>query len=407
MFGILLFFTVFESVMAVGIITLDKNGGTGGLEAIWVYDGIGYAPGTDFSDDRNYGPDDVVICFDCRIGVPTKADYVFGGYYREGHKQIDSDGGTSNAVQTIDQEVYGDETWTAQWTKCEKGYVVNNVCKESSAGKYFDGSTEKDCPVKYGNETLPIGSDKTFVFTTDTDIKTFGIESCAIRLKGVCGEGTKVIYTWNAEENKYVRKSKYKVIAGTQSLIRTDEPGPTVLEDYCESCDSGQYNVNGKCMACGAGLCMNDGGCTFCPAGKYCGENTSLSCNSAPSCGANEYSETGAASCTKCATGYSTTYSGPATENSDFDGLCKDRVNGYGVGCFSADACREIPSQLCFDNSKCGANGTCGSFSIDNSKPYVDQYREQCKASFALSENITIKSYNSSVVSRNDALKNN
>ena len=87
-------------------------------------------------------------------------------------------------------------------------------------------------------------------------------------------------------------------------------------------------------------------------------------------------------------------------EGYDFDGLCNDRSGGYGVGCFSADACREIPSQLCFDNSKCGASGTCGSFDIDNSKPYVDQYRENCEVSFPFSDNIKINSKNESVIKK-------
>lgn len=405
------------------VINLDDNGGRDGTGRIYAYEGEAYYTCPDSDSDPT-------IVFDSEYGtgvnVPKKAGCVFEGYFFDfelpdgtllSTMMIKPDGRDGNAGIAIEHDDVDDnETWVARWQCCDfdSSFLYNNACLPCPDGFSVNTVTNIHAP-GYGAHC-----EKSIENSSGAIYATFNGDDWSYNISYMmCDAGYRVV--GSGKDARCDLCPDGEISAGGSAVCTPCESGKEPNDDHtecieckgpskyvgadgkCEKCPENQYYVNGQCTDCGEKLCMSGGYCTVCPAGKYCGRDTTLTCDAAPYCGANEYSETGAASCSKCATGYSTTYSGPATENSDFDGLCKDRVNGYGVGCFSADACREIPSQLCFDNSKCGANGTCENFDIDdidNSKPYVDQYRENCEVSFPFSDNIKINSKNESVIKK-------
>lgn len=254
--------------------------------------------------------------------MPSRDGYVFEGFYSSstgGTEMISNSpcGGSTRAkgknnsiddgkiciqtaLKSAASNATGDFTIYAHWTKCQTGVVINNeclVCDETN--EYLDPEHNEcvGCP--------PISGSSLYYFVKDKDIKSYGIESCAIKLKlksetsltgSVCGEGTNVVYVWNKSENAYVRReTDYSVMPGSRSLVKTtDLPSNTISEganlanyDYCKACEGG-YNINGKCVThCNSGKCIDSTDeCVPCPAGYDCsasGEHiycpTSMICN--------------------------------------------------------------------------------------------------------------------------------
>ena len=363
------------------IITLNKDGGTGGLDKIYVKGGNSYNPTGSFTDD------DKIFVWDAKenkckgkIEIPTKPGYTFEGY---GVNQINSSGGGDLACQTIGG-LSSDATWGASWKKCENGRVFKNNCNVPQTGFYLSEAGElKYCPgFNTGNNIFDPSTleyiDGSYLsnlwqFTDDPDSTSLDIDRCAIKLgsESSCDSETSVIYVYNTKQNKYVRKSNYKVVAGLHSIIK--EPSETDLVDYCELCSRDEYNImeykyniNNECKHCNAGYCVDDNKeCVACPAGYNCPESGgNLSCstvkaeNSTYICPVNTYSDGGKTDCTSCGIGYTTGNSGPIVKDSEGnvsgDDLClKVDENNMGYGCTSSRACQMVTPQLCHGSCSC------------------------------------------------------
>ncbi len=296
------------------------------------------------------------------------------------------------------------------------GNIVNNECV--SLGEYYDTetSTVTRCPDFYDPEE----TSGLYQYFQGTSVK--GIESCMIKLNtdlSSCSDETNVIYVYNSSSEGFVRQPNYRVEADILSVVvdETDQtryPGNiikpnngTVTKDYCVQCGTINgnqlYNVNGTCGFCNGGHCVDRSSdiCSVCPAGYECPGNDddqnsevkNLYCDRITACDKDEYSESGARACGKCALGYSTYYSSPA------DGTClsKSRPNNngqaYGIKCTSAAACKLIPPQFCH-KPNCACTSEDGE--ISDSGGIVN--RDKCKSSFALGNNVTFGTINTKVV---------
>ncbi len=273
-----------------------------------------------------------------------------------------------------------------------------------------------------------VSEDKTslYSFTKVSSIITQDIESCAVKLKigsgySSCGTGTNVVYLYDAQQDAYVRKESFKVFAGTRSFIAKDDqgndeyPGDILTrdnheaeKDYCATCPGNLYTIEGKCVYCHTGHYLRTDtdargnthySCEICPAGYACPGNTgekagdlsvplessdasgSLMGKDIIACGRDEYAQTGQTQCSKCSMGYSTYTSGPARaiEEEDgkiFDGKCQERANGFGILCTSVEACKSIPTQLCF-RSDC----QCTKTNYSATGNYIEE-RQSCGSSY-------------------------
>lgn len=261
------------------------------------------------------------------------------------------------------------------------------ACNEKDEYIDDDGLCQK-CPAK------PSGAGSLYSFIKTGDTKD--ISSCALKLtSGNCSfdasPTTTVIYTYDVDTKQYKRSVK-NVIPKSNSVLVKNEPTETEFKDYCEACPANKYNVGNECVTCGTGNCISETeACIACPAGKKCAA-ASLRCDNAPDCPKNTYSVTGLSECVQCASGYSTQYSGATAQG--FDGLCTKRSNGFGVGCISAEACKAIPAQLCFD-AKC----QCKNNSQTTSSATIESLRDVCGSSFPLSENMSRGTINRAVIS--------
>lgn len=287
-------------------------------------------------------------------------------------------------------------------TKCEEGQGTNTehtACVDCSASQYVNA--EGYCA------TCPAEGLVLYEFIND---KSLGM--CPIKLKvTVCNKDeTNVIYTYSETESRYVRKAGFKVVAGERSVVKTGtaQPGEyDTKKDYCEECTDDKYRVkdangNWVCGYCGGGFCLKNKACVACPAGYKCPfkDGGNLTCAEALICGQDEYADTGAESCSKCATGYSTFFSGPAMKG--FDGSCLFRsTNQYGTGCTTSAACKLIPAQFCISsNCKCYGDET-----KENGASFI-QKRDTCKSSFSLGKNVKLGQINKSVVKVKDKKSN-
>ena len=404
------------AVISTVIVSLDKQGGTGGVDNL-------YRCGRKFYTSNK--------CDETEITTPTRDMYVFKGYYSAktgGDLYITDNGTLTEKILSIKIS----KVLYAQWEKCENGTVKDNVCDKTCAtdlyydntcvvaNKYLKNSEWIDCP-------QPAESGYDFIKEKSDD---YNIETCAIKLTGTsCGSRTKVIYRYDSDEEAYVRDNDYIVVAGKQSLLKdkTDSEYPSAIinidddtnkdnntkaKDYCVPCETGQYNINGECGYCHSGYCVDTSteSCELCPAGYACrgdGDRTgvvsdsasevikgSLLCSAKAECGMDEYAESGSATCIHCAAGYSTYDSGPAYQTEDgiiSDGTCMERANMHGTLCVSNGACKKIPEQLCYK-----ADCSCKSGASLTGNGIIEK-RENCKSSDSFG-NITWGAINSKVV---------
>lgn len=286
--------------------------------------------------------------------------------------KYNSDGGYKYNQESDDYIVIPKEGYTG-YNNIDSTKLVDHcgAC-DAGHGDYIENGQCKTCPLEGTNAEGEVGEDERFQFTDE-----YGTDTCAVKLKPAednCSSVTNVVYVYNATQNKYIRKVS-DVFPDTNSVIASPLPSTYDMgTSFCTECGKGvysgkPYNVNGTCDTCNKGgfylqdtdgLLVFSGGeqisngktvCKVCPAGSYCPgktENDDTSQKAIP-CPKNTYSETGAAQCTSCPLGYSTMESGPA--NNDYDGLCLERKDGYGVRCVSRDACKLTMSQLCINNN--------------------------------------------------------
>ena len=297
-------------------------------------------------------------------------------------------------------------------TKCDAGKATNaehTKCVSCDVGQYVgkDGFC-KDCPNKSSPQSLVYND--LYTFTHSEYVAPYDVSTCAIKLtQTTCDKNkTSVIYVYDEVRETYVRKADYKVFGNDRSAARTgsDEPDEIdVNKDYCANCaDDGKYrikNADGEwvCGFCNAGYCIKNDKCEVCPEGYACEEkeDANLQCSSLQPCGRDQFSSKGATQCGKCAVAYSTYGSGPASSsNNDVNSVCLSRDSkGYGIGCKSSSACKEIRTQLCVSpNCSCAANRTANT---DPEASFVEK-RASCRSSFPLADHVQFGEINSSVI---------
>ena len=231
-------------------------------------------------------------------------------------------------------------------------------------GKYVDDKGFcRDCPTTNDTGCLncdegDIGNGGLYNFVEGTGT---GLSSCTVKLNNTtCGAGTVVKYAYDSSKKKYIRQNGYIIKEENAPVLTgTAFPKEDELKDYCEkNCDNeNEYYVNGKCGPCNNGYYKKGGKCIKCPAGYACPKvsETSIDYKEDPmpckdkdetefcKCDKDEYSEVGASICTKCASGYTTKYSG---SESDTDGLCLEA----GKKCVSPNACKLLmDARLCYN----------------------------------------------------------
>ena len=228
------------------IINLDKQNGTGGTSLLYRLDtDWSRVPGLCGVWTNSYGEGNIASS----ITVPARSRYFFNGYSAQADGSTDAvidasgDIGTSlmNNACRLPESNYN---LYAQWSMVP-------VC---NAGSYSLNRTCTNCPSISG---VSVGANELYKYVKDGTGDD--IESCAVKLniasgKSKCASGTDVVYVYDSNAAKYIRKDDYTVILPNNTNVMQQIVNPDVIEDYCIECDIGN------------GFYRNGNACGVCPA---------------------------------------------------------------------------------------------------------------------------------------------
>ena len=318
-------------------LTLDVQNGTGGTTTI-------YQSSTDKKFYKDQELTTQMTTSANPITVPTRAGYVFGGYYTstsgEGTQIISATG----YVASDQGSFTADTTLYAKWSTCESGYYCPAGSTSTQANK---------CP---GSMTSAAGSDviADCKITCDAGYYLKASEgTCSECIGGkYCNGGTYYFKSSNQGITGDVQAGYYSAAGGTSAT-------PTAGGNGC---------LSGKrCGPCGDGRWSSTGSssCSNIDAGCY-GTSATSSCPA--QCGGGKWSDGGDASCSDIAAGYFSTGGGKKEKPTSSDCTSGNTCGACGGGKWSgagSSSCSDIEAG-CYGTSatsSCPAQCEAGTYS--------------------------------------------